>query len=306
MTKRISYLFRLLIVLFVTVQLGSCMCSKRAQVKKLIARTNLMIREESASIATLGKKKDSALSEERIDSTINNRIAAKLAALMMPLDSATAETGYLSELLKNRKEFRKQYKNTALAKVTSLEDFYKKRNVRLYKVHVINKAIDISDKNQFELGAFFGPGKYIIPNESYPQAITVFSPIIDSVIKFVNMYDSLPGTATIVINGYADGTGFGKGSELEKVLLGYLNAETAPKEELNRAVSELRAKQIVNLFTENVLVNKWKIFNNPQNISMDFFGYGQGETFPTKSINDYIANDPRRRIVLIYWIVLPK
>lgn len=292
-------------MLFVTGSLVSCMCSKRAQVKKLIARSNLMIREESASIAALGKKKDSALSEERIDTTINNRITSRIGSLISSLDSANAATNYLSELLKNRKEFRRQYKNAGVAKVTSLENFYKKRNVRLYKVHVISKGIDIADKNQFELAAFFGPGKYIIPNESYPQAITVFSPIIDSVIKFVNMYDSLPGTATIVINGYADGTGFRKGSPVEKELLAYLKAEDAPREELNRAVSELRAKQIQILLTEKILVNKWKIFKNPQNVSMDLFGYGQGETFPTKSISDYIANDPRRRIVLIYWIVLP-
>ncbi len=305
MTMKILFTLRSVSLLYLASLMVSCMAGKRTMVKKLVARTDMMIREESASIASLGNKKDSAFYSERIDSTISNRISARLISLMYPLDSAKQESGYLSEVLKNKKEFRKQYKNSLPAKINYLEDFYKKRNVRLYKVQVINKAIEISDKEQFELAPFFGPGKFVIPNESYNEAITIFSPIIDSVVKFGNLYDSIPNTVTIVVNGYADGTGIGQGSALEKMLLGYLNTSSAPKEELNRAISELRAKQITMLLTEKVLLTKWKVFKNPQNISWNFFGYGQGETHPTKSITDYIANDPRRRIVLIYWIVLP-
>ncbi|MFZ1527851.1 MAG: hypothetical protein WAT19_03815 [Ferruginibacter sp.] len=305
MTKRFTFFTKILSTLFITAVLSSCFASKRARVKKLIGRTDLMIREESAGIASLGQKKDSAFYEERIDTTISNRITARLMTLMNPLDSAKQEASYLSEILKNKKEFRKQYKSAVLARITYLENFYKKRKVRLYKVYVINKAIDIADKKQFELAAFFGPGKYVIPKESYNQAVTIFSPVIDSVVKFGNMYDSLHNTATIVVNGYADATGVGAGSELEKILLGYLKESAAPKAELNRAISELRARQINMLLTEKALLNKWKVFKNPQNISMEFIGYGQGETFPSKSINNYSIDDPRRRIVLIYWIVLP-
>lgn len=283
----------------------SCMGSRQSRVKKLISRTDVLLSDESARIAAMRQKKDTAFYREKIDSTIDTRITRKLNSLVSELDSVREASAYLADMLTKRKEFRKQYETAIVAKVNYLENFRKKNKVRLYKINVIDKAIDVTDKKQYDLAGFFASGKYLIPKESQAEATIIFSPVIDSVVNFTDRYDSVKNTATIVINGYADATGYAAGSELEKVLLGYLNQSSAPKAELNRAISELRAKQITMLLTEKALLNKWKLFKEPQNIGFEFYGYGQGETLPSKTIKDYGPGDPRRRIVLIYWIVLP-
>ena len=44
---------------------------------------------------------------------------------------------------------------------------------------------------------------------------------------------------------------------------------------------------------------------NLTKLNFKFYGYGQGETYPSKKITNYQEDDERRRIVLIYWSVIP-
>jgi hypothetical protein len=290
--------------LFIISTYSSCMGGKKARVKAAVLSSKQLLSEEAKQLAATTEKKEQALNLEKIDTTISNRIAMRLTSFQVKMDSIKQSGAYLEQKLANKKEFRKNYKTTILAELKKLEEYSSQSPLRVYKINMINEAIRISDKKLYELAAFFGPGKYIIPADKQDLAIAAFSPLTDSLILFANKYDSVPSTATFVVNGYADGTGFSPTSELYATLLAYLKKETAEKEELNMVVSGFRAAEISSLI-ESILKKRAGSFNAADKVQFQFYGYGQGETLPTKTITDYKVDDGRRRIVLVYWSVLP-
>ncbi len=94
-------------------------------------------------------------------------------------------------------------------------DSLKQNNVqfadRLKIYLMIEDGLNIADFELFDLAAFFGPGIFIIPDEKTELAHTFFSPIVDSLKLFSNKYAEIPRTATLLILGFADGTGFSEG-----------------------------------------------------------------------------------------------
>jgi hypothetical protein len=294
----------ILSVFFMISSFSSCMGGKKARVKAAVQNSKQLLSEEARRLAATTEKKEQALNLEKIDTTINNRITLRLVNFQKKMDSIRQSGTYLEQKLTNKKEFRKNYKTKILSELKVLKEYSDQSPLRIYKINMMNEAIRISDKKLYELAAFFGPGKYIIPEEKKEIAAAAFSPLTDSLILFANQYDSVPSTATFVVNGFADGTGFSPTSELYKTLLAYLKKESAEKEELNMVVSGFRATEISNLI-EAILRKKAGNFKATDKIQFQFYGYGQGEAFPTKTITDYKTDDERRRIVLVYWSVLP-
>jgi len=131
-----------------------------------------------------------------------------------------------------------------------------------------------------------------------------FSPVIDSLVKFSNDYSSLYRTASIIVNGYADATTIGSGSKLYKVLTAYLNNPTPQKDELNSALSALRAEEISKLLNK-ILKERFPDFKSIDKIVFETVEAGQGEKLPDPAITNYTANDERRRVVIIFWNILP-
>jgi outer membrane protein OmpA-like peptidoglycan-associated protein len=162
---------------------------------------------------------------------------------------------------------------------------------------MIESALNIADFQRFDLAAFFGPGKYIIPEDKKDLARQSFSPIVDSMMKFANQYENVHKTATLVILGFADGTGFSAEGELLDTLTAEINKKDANKGDLNIALSQLRAKELVTQLK--------MIFINKTNLSVNYIPQGKGEAYPLSYISNYTIDDPRRRIVLCYWTVLP-
>jgi outer membrane protein OmpA-like peptidoglycan-associated protein len=154
------------------------------------------------------------------------------------------------------------------------------------------------------MAVFFGPGEYIIPEEKYSLAKEYFSPVIDSLMKFSNKFSAVNRTASIVLNGYADATGIGEGSNLYNLLLARLNKTTATKEELNAALSDLRAENL-RVFLNRLMDERKNDFLNLNALTFENIRRGMGEKLPDPKITDYTIDDARRRIVLCYWSVLP-
>ncbi len=282
----------------------SCMGGKKVRAKAVLQSSKQLLSEEAKALAATNERKEQALQEEKIDTTINNRISQKLQSFLRGIDTIQKSISYLENTLAQKRAFRKQYNGPVRTEIKRLKEYGSKSSLRIYKINMINEAILISDKKLYELAAFFGPGKYIIPPDKQELAATAFLPLIDSLIIFANKYDSIPSTATFVVNGFADGTAVSPTSELYKTLLAYLKKESAEKEELNMVVSGFRATEISNLI-ESILKKKAGLLKAQDKILVKFYGYGQGETYPAKTITDYKIDDARRRVVLIYWSVLP-
>lgn len=293
------------VVAFACLFLASCYGAKKSALRNALDTTKINQQAEATQLKLSIEKRDQAIQEERIDTTISNRINAKLERYIYEMDSVNREITSLEAALNNGKVFRKTYDDSIKPKVEKLEERKKGNQLRLKKFTMLNEALDISKQNPFDLAAFFGPGKYSIPEDNYQQAATLFAPAVDSLIIFSNKYADIPRTSTLVVNGFADGQAIDTASELYTTLLKHLDRSEANKQELNLALSQLRALEISGVL-DKLLKQKKDEFINGNNINFEFCGYGQGETYPSKKITNYKEDDPRRRIVLIYWSVVPK
>jgi outer membrane protein OmpA-like peptidoglycan-associated protein len=293
--------FSSLIMMVCCVGLYSCYSGKKAQASRMIASVKKAIVIEAKQINEIETIKE----QKNIDSTIDNRVKEKLHRYDAELQAMQTKTVELQNLLSNNKNFRKAHNTIVKPALKKMDAFVLTSQARILRYHMINDGIANATKKLFELAAFFGPGKYIIPEDKTEMAFNMFTPIVDSLIVFANNYSEIEQTGNLVINGYADATGIGETSELYRILVEALNKTTATKAELNQQLSQLRAGAIASLL--NNLVNKKQTaFKSWKTFSVNLFEYGQGETYPTQTIKDYTEDDERRRVVLIYWCILPR
>jgi hypothetical protein len=283
---------------------AGCYTGKRAEVKRIIAASEVLLPADAARMNGLQGSKNLAFELEKIDTTVASRINSRLQVFLVEMDSVREGIGYLKDKLKNKKAFRRAFNEYVLPRLLVLKKYNETTYLRVYQMQMTDEAIRIADKKLYQLAAFFGPGKYRIPEEKYDIASTGFIPLCDSLVRFSNKYDSLPSTATLVVNGFADGAGYDETAEIFQTLLNYLKKENPSKKELNTALSALRANQISQLL-ETLLKARSMQISDPDKTKFFFYGFGQGETYPSKKITDYTEDDERRRVVLIYWIVLP-
>lgn len=174
---------------------------------------------------------------------------------------------------------------------------------RAYSIQMLEENMKKSTKTLFSLAAFFGPGGYSIPEDKLDKAKTYFSPLVDDIIKFSNKYAQLPRTSTIVVNGYADASQITKGSKLYKEMAEFLKNNNPTKQELNIAISTLRAEKLSALFS-TIIKEKSNSFVALPKIVFENIEVGRGEELPDATIK-YKDNDERRRVVAVFWSVLP-
>lgn len=296
---------RLFWILISVLSLYSCYSGRKSQASKTIAATSAVLMQETKEVTDISASKEQQLADENIDTTINNRIVEKMGRYEAELADIKNKISVTDSLLKKGSKFRRNYKEVVMPSLADMDSFTAKAEARMIKYRMIKEAIAQSKKRLYEMAAFFGPGKYEIPQDKADMANALFAPVIDSLINFSNSYSAIDQTGTIVVNGYADGMDINDSSELHGLLLAALNKTSASKEQLNMQLSQLRADAISALM-EKLVFAKQGQFASWDKFIINMFEYGQGETYPTKTIKDYTTDDERRRVVLLYWCVLPK
>ena len=296
---------RIIFVLGAIIWLASCVSNKKiTTAKNKVIVFEEQILKEKTEIAALNNQADAKLQINKIDSNILQRIDTRLARETTKLDSAQQQTNELNEILKDKRSSRKNYKKIILPLLDSLQKQHNQYAQRLNIYLMIQDGLNVADFKLFDLAAFFGPGKYKIPEDKIDIAALSFIPLLDSVMNFSNKYSQYPRTATLIILGYADGIGVTEGSELYYTLLDELRKPNAEKELLNQKLSELRSNELIKQMTVLYLKNEPN-FKEADKLKIEYIGQGKGEAMPMKSIKDYADDDARRRIVLCYWVVLP-
>jgi hypothetical protein len=285
--------------------LYSCIGNKKiTAVKSKLAGIEAQMQKETAEIKNINTQADVKLLANKIDSNILGRIDKRLAKSTAQLDAAQVQVNQLNEILKDKKTTRKNYKSIILPVLDSLQKQSDRYAGRLSLYMMIKDGLNVADFKQFDLAAFFGPGKYLIPEDKVDIAAVSFAPVVDSLMLFSNKYSQFPRTATLIILGFADGTGISNGGELYYTLLDELKKPQAEKEELNQKLSELRSKELIKQMT-GLYLKKATGFSEVDKLKIEYVGQGKGEALPISSIKDYSLDDERRRIVLCYWVVLP-
>jgi DNA primase large subunit len=282
---------------------SSCRTAQKAQFNAILKSAEAQQKREVERIEYLVNKKENKLTEGNIDDSISYYIDVRLRKYQQRVDSINQTIETLKTKLENAKTFRKEFK-IIQARILLLDSYNKNAQQREFVFYMIDDGLDKAKRTLFEMAAFFGPGGYTIPEEKYGIARQYFSPVIDSLIKFSNKYSGISRIATIILNGYADGTNIGEGSNLYNFLLARLNKSTATKEELNEALSEVRAENLA-IFLNKLAVERETEFNNNRTLTIENIKRGMGELFPDPRITDYKVDDERRRIVLCFWSVLP-
>jgi len=294
-------------ILLICLFLVSCYGSKKAQMNQVIQQADAVQKAESKIVEDTKQKVEDRLKSEDIDSEIADSIKAKIAKYSTELDSFKNAINFIDSKINTSKW---SYDNNKLLINESfgLIDRYKsKSNYRLRRFTMINESLDVivNQQHMFDLAAFFGPGKYDIPEDKKDIAEKSFSPLIDSLVKFYNKYADVDKRATLVILGYADGSGFSVESEIYKTITEKLNDSLATKERMNQKLSEWRAINIGNLM-EYSIEKKIPNYKDIKSIDFLFVEKGKGEDFPSKKVTDYKTDDERRRVVLLFWNILPK
>jgi hypothetical protein len=285
--------------------MSSCVGNKKiAAAKNKLNGIEGQMQKENAEIKSISTQADVKLQANKIDSNILGRIDKRLAKETAKLDSAQLHVSQLNEILKDKKSTRKNYKAIILPMLDSLQKQSDQYAQRLSLYMMIKEGLNLADFKQFDLAAFFGPGKYQIPEDKVDIAAVSFAPVVDSLMLFSNKYSQYPRTATLIILGFADGMGISSGSELYYTLLDELRKPEAQNEELNQKLSELRSKELIKQMT-SLYLKKATGFTEVDKLKIEYIGQGKGESLPISSIKDYSIDDERRRIVLCYWVVLP-
>ena len=296
---------KIFLVPVIIVLLASCVGNRKISAAKAkLAAITAQMQQEKNEIAEINQAAEAKLSVNKIDSTIQNKIGIRLNKASIQLDSAQKQVDWLTEILLDKKSTRKNYRKIIVPLLDSLQqqsDLFAKR-LALYLM--IRDGLNVADFKLFDLAAFFGPGKYIIPEDKIDIASQSFKPVVDSLMLFSNKYSQYPRTATLIILGFADGTGISKGGELYYTLLDALRKPEANDEELNQKISELRAEELIKQLT-NLYIKNAAGFKEIDKLHIVYLGQGKGEQYPLSYIKDYKTDDDRRRIVLCYWVVLP-
>lgn len=277
---------------------------EKAAMKTVLAKAAVQLDGESKQSETLDNVKDSKLTNGSLDTKTAEKIDARLNAYKRFRDSLGLEIKKVGGQIDEPKTFTKDF-TLIKANVTLIDDVVNKQAAsRVYVLGMIDEGITKSTRNLFSLAAFFGPGGYEIPTNKYQIAEEYFSPIIDSLVKFSNKYPTIFRTASIVVNGYSDASAISPSSTLYRKMTDYLNDPAADKTKVNTALSALRAEKISELLAQ-ILKKNYPKLQSIDKIVFENIEVGLGESLPDPAISNYKQNDERRRVVVIFWGVLP-
>lgn len=300
-------IFSVVAIVSISMLVVSCYSGKKAQMNQQVQQADSVQKAETKIVEDTKKKVEDRLKSEVIDAEIADSIKNKIAKYSSDLDSFKNAVSFIDKTINTS---RREYKNNQ-AKVDSsfgLIDRYKTRsNYRLRRFTMINESLDIivNQQHMFDLAAFFGPGKYDIPTEKKEIAEKLFSPLVDSLVGFYNKYADVEKRATLVILGYADASGFNPESDIYKSIMERLKDSSVTKEKMNQQLSEWRAVSIGDVM-EFCIEKKIPNYKNIKAIDFLFVEKGKGEDYPSKLVTDYKVDDERRRVVLLFWNILPK
>ncbi len=296
-----------LYIIISLISLSSCFSSKKTQVQEVLNQATSIQQADLKVVEETKTKVEDRLKAEVIDGNIADSIRFKIARYSNELDSFKNAISFIGEKVNTGRRAYKQNQQEIDSSFALIDRYKSRANFRLRRFTMINESLDVIVNQQhiFDLAAFFGPGKYEIPSEKIQVAQQAFSPLIDSLVGFYNKYADVEKRATLVILGYADASGFNPESDIFKSLAGMLNDSLPSKERMNQKLSELRAVKIGDLM-ELSLEQKIPNYTAIKFIDFLFVEKGKGEEFPSKLVTDYKTDDERRRVVLLFWNILPK
>lgn len=296
MRKSLPLYFSVAIITWIF--LFSCVPQKQvATTKKNLASVNKQLGQYKDSLQNLDELRKNKQSQNEIDDTAGARFQRFI-------DSTNAEIKVLisenNVLIGDTKISREDWDRLN----TALFNSQQASNKINQKVMMLTDLLNRNTVIKLDQDILFESGKYTVTSDVTNAIGKFFEPAAREIDLFVKKYPDFPLSLIITAKGYADGTTIAEGTQLYKDLMARLKLKSTPVDarELNKELSRARAESVITLF-KNFTINRSGSGNNVKNIA--YIYEGKGDAFPNPKISDYKADDPRRRVVLLYWSVFP-
>lgn len=263
-------------ITFVVLFFSSCMTQK--EIKR--AET---IKDEIQELRNLNKEKVDAGTQspeigKAVDSTYQ-KMQEKLSVLQEAVKKNPTDISQLKKLKQKSQSYQ-----------TSIETFLK-----LYK---------LDNFKSFESSRFFKSGEYEILPKDANIIINDLDPLIDKIIEVIEKDNAVNIEVIMGVYGYTDEQEIAIGGNLYKTITTMKGSNNLSQAELNKVLSELRAKSLADLVQTSV--NKRK--GNEANKNHIFYNInwlGRGfEKLPFKNM-EIKKVDEKRRVVTVIWGIRP-
>lgn len=288
----------LLFVFVIALNLFSCVPQKQVtSSKKELTTINSQLGDNSNTLKKLDAIRSNKETQNEIDDTANTRIKKFIDRTNTEIDTLIKNNSILvGETVVDKSDW-ERLKNTL--------SFSRTASKRINdKILFLNDLVNRNMVVKLDQDVLFEPGKYSVDPSQVETISKLFEPAAKEIDLFTKKYPDFPLSLVITSKGYADATGIGEGSALYRDLKERLSMSTKDPDskELNKELSKARAEAVRNLF---------KKFADSRSDNQIFLSKvlhlyeGKGEALPDPKVTDYKINDPRRRIVLLFWSVFP-
>ena len=289
----------LLLTFAISISLFSCVPQKKVgSVKKQIAAVDSQLVIHSNHLKELDAQRQKKQDQNQIDDTANARIQKFINKTNAEIDTLINQnTILIGEMVVNKEDWTRLLKTLSSSRLSS-----KKIGD---KISFLSDLISRNMVVKIDQDVLFAPGKYTVDSAVANAIEKLFEPAAKEISLFANKYPDFPLSLIITAKGYADATLISEGSSLYKQLKDRLKLTgTEPgAQEVNKELSNARAQEVIGLF-QKFSAGRSSDGSNLKKVS--YMYEGKGDKFPDPKITDYKVDDPRRRVVLLFWSVFPE
>ena len=292
---KIKFIFYLYI-LFTCAWFVSCVSQKKTvSAWEELRNKEAQLNANEKSLDSLSRSIEQKAQQNQIDDTTAARIQRFIGVSKKEIDKIQAQNEILAgKTTVNKDDW------PAIRKNLELTDETLKSTAG--KLEMIADLLSRSLVIKIDQDIIFEPGKYKIAASVEQNISKIFEPAANEIESFIKKYPDYDLSLIVNANGFADGTSIAEGTALYKDLKSRIKSSASDKE-LNKELSRLRAEEVIGLF-KKYFDGRFQPGKNIQNTLFTF--EGKGDELPNPKISDYKPDDPRRRVVLLYWSVFPE
>jgi hypothetical protein len=300
MRRHLNLLFSILLpILVISVIFASCTPQKKiSQTKDQLKTINGDLEKQSTTLKDLDQQRKKKETQNQIDDTANARIKAFIDSTDKEIVRIINEnTLLIGETVVSREDW------------NQLQDaltFSRSSSKRIGdRVLLLNDLINRNMVVRIDQDVVFEPGKYTVSPDVATTIGKLFEPAAKEIDLFVGKYPDFPLSLVITAKGYADGTAIVEGTPLYNSLKDRLKLQTnnPDAKELNKELSRARAEAVITLFKQYTM-DRSRAGGSIRNIL--YIYEGKGDFPPDPSVRNYNMDDPRRRVVLLFWSLFPE
>lgn len=187
--------------------------------------------------------------------------------------------------------------------------FQAKANVKIKtsfaNLELLQRVYNISEFKKFSSKKLFNTGEYVIPSQFVENILIDLDPLLDKIVATFKNETHRTIKVVIMVEGFSDEQTIAQNSQLYKDILREFPGLVNPtQDELNKKLSELRAKSLGDLIDKTVKQRNDNI-KDIMDLRFQIYVYGRGTALPFKDNGNVQRDDPNRRVVKVLWDVNP-